>query len=75
MMQFGFRAHDFGRMPIERLARTLHVFAPVTIHLALTKALDTYPDAGQLSPGYARRIRKVLESHDIDIAVLGCYIN
>lgn len=75
MMQFGFRAHDFGRMPIERLARTLHVFAPVTIQLALTKALDTYPDAGQLSPGYARRIRKVLESHDIDIAVLGCYIN
>lgn len=76
MMQFGFRAHDFGRMTIERLSQTLHVFAPVAIQLALKKALVGAPEAGaSLSPGYARRIRNVLAAHDIDIAVLGCYIN
>jgi sugar phosphate isomerase/epimerase len=76
MLQFGLRAHDFGTLPAERLADALAPFKPVSIQLALTKALADSPyKTGALSPGYARRLRRIFEERGIAIAVLGCYIN
>ena len=60
---------------MEELAETLAVYRPASIQLALAKALADAPRPGGLSPGYARRIRRVLEKRDIAVAVLGCYIN
>ncbi len=76
MLQFGLRAHDFGKLPPEQLALSLSQFKPCSIQLALTKALSNTPAGyGMLTPGYARRIKKAFEEYNIDISVLGCYIN
>jgi sugar phosphate isomerase/epimerase len=75
MIQIGLRAHDYGRLPLEQLADVLAAYNIDSIQLALTKALPSAPPPGSLSPGYARRIRKILEARNISIAVLGCYIN
>jgi len=75
MIQIGLRAHDYGRLPPEQLADTIAAYHPESIQLALGKAIVPAPDLGSLSPGYARRIRKIFETRDISIAVLGCYIN
>jgi sugar phosphate isomerase/epimerase len=76
MLQIGLRAHDYGtQLPPEQLADILAAYAPASIQLALAKALSGAPGPGGLSPGYARRIRRVLEARNIAVAVLGCYIN
>jgi sugar phosphate isomerase/epimerase len=75
MIQIGLRAHDYGRLPPEQLADVLAVYNIDSIQLALTKAILPALPPGSLSPGYARRIRKILEARGISIAVLGCYIN
>ncbi len=76
MLQFGLRAHDFGKLPPEQLALSLSYYKPSSIQLALAKALSGTPsELGMLTPGYARRIKKAFDAHDIAISVLGCYIN
>jgi sugar phosphate isomerase/epimerase len=75
MIQIGLRAHDYGRLAPEILADTLAAFNPDSVQLALAKAFPEAPLPGGLSPGYARRIRRVFEARRISIAVLGCYIN
>jgi len=76
MLQFGLRAHDFGRLPAEALAEKIAAFAPSSVQLALAKALPDIPEfPGFLSPGFARHVRNAFAGHGIGIAVLGCYIN
>jgi len=76
MLQIGLRAHDYGKnLPPEELAQILAAYRPASIQLALAKALSGAPGNGGLNPGYARRIRQILEAQGISIAVLGCYIN
>ena len=75
MIQIGLRAHDYGTLAPEQLADIIEDYHPESIQLALSKALSPAPAPGTLSPGYARRIRKIFEARNISIAVLGCYIN
>jgi len=76
MFQFGLRAHDLGRRPAEELADALARYKPASIQLALAKALPAEEiGRGSLSPGAARRLRRIFEERGIAIAVLGCYIN
>jgi sugar phosphate isomerase/epimerase len=76
MLQIGLRAHDYGKnVSPEELAEILAGYRPASIQLALAKSFADAPKSGQLSPGYARRVRKVLEERNIAVAVLGCYIN
>ena len=45
-------------------------------HLALSKVITEYPvDDGALTPGYAMYLKKIFAKNDLDIAVLGCYLN
>ena len=75
-MQIGLRAHDYAKnVQPKELAEILGEYQPASIQLALAKSLSGAPKPGQLSPGFARHIRKVLEQKQISIAVLGCYIN
>ena len=76
MLQIGLRAHDYGsNVTIEKLAEILDEYKPASIQLALAKALSDAPKTGGMSPGFARRVRQVLEKRGIAISVLGCYIN
>ncbi len=75
-MNLGVRAHDFGKLEIEELAKKISEKKFKCIQLALHKAvagLDTTP--GYLNPGLANTIRLTLDKYGIYPSVLGCYIN
>ena len=75
-MNIGVRAHDFGNTNIEELAKIISSTKAKSIQLALAKALpDLNTGLGSLSPGLAVYIRDTLKKYDINISVLGCYIN
>lgn len=75
-MQLGIRLHDIKKAPLpERLAIAREQGFSCG-HLALSKVISEYPvDDGALTPGYAQYLKKLFAKHDIDIAVLGCYLN
>lgn len=75
-MNFGVRAHDFGKLPIEELSAKISQKGFKSIQLALAKALAGIEVGnGTLSPGMAKYIRNELAQNSIDISVLGCYVN
>jgi sugar phosphate isomerase/epimerase len=75
-MFIGVRAHDFGKSNVEELAEKISAKGFTSIQLALSKAIQGI-DTGynRLSPGLARYIGNTLARHNIQIAILGCYIN
>lgn len=76
MIQIGVRAHDFGTLPPDELARGISAYDVSCIQLALAKALKDVPTSpGELGSSGARSIRSAFESRKLSIAILGCYIN
>lgn len=75
-MNVGIRAHDFGKLPLEELARKVGERGFRSIQLALAKALsDIDSTTGKLSPGLANHIAEAFDKQGVRIAILGCYIN
>jgi len=75
-MIIGGRAHDFGKFPIDELVSKISIQGYSYVQLALDKALDGIDSSlGKLSPGMANYIRDSFKKKNIQIAVLGCYIN
>ena len=76
MLRIGVRAHDFGRLPADELAARIAANGLSCVQLALNKAiagLDLKP--GDLNRGLARAVGEAFTGHNVQIAVLGCYIN
>ncbi|MDP3179561.1 MAG: sugar phosphate isomerase/epimerase family protein [Spirochaetaceae bacterium] len=75
-MEFGCRAHDFGKLPPDESAARAAGAGFSSVQLAVSKALQGV-DAGngRLSPGLAARIGASFRARGVRIAVLGCYIN
>ena len=73
----GIRAHDMDNVPLEQLTKTISEKGLTSVQLALAKSFSDYfaTGTGSLSPGYAYQISRAFEKEDIQIAVLGCYIN
>lgn len=75
-MRIGARAHDFGRLKVDELAKKIAEKDVSCIQLALTKAVaDFNYDSGMISPGLANYIKQTFEKKNLSIAVLGCYVN
>ncbi|NMA83066.1 MAG: sugar phosphate isomerase/epimerase [Epulopiscium sp.] len=76
-MNLGVRAHDLNVLDdIEVIAQKVSEKGFTAIQLALAKALPSLNSSlGSLSPGMGRHIAHVLNRHNVDVAVLGCYIN
>lgn len=75
-MQLGIRLHDTKKLPFEERIADVHGLGFACGHLALSKVIDEFPtDDGALTPGLAMYIKKVFAQNDVDIAVLGCYLN
>ena len=72
----GVRAHDFGRLPAEELAARIEARGLSCVQLAVGKAISV-PEIGpgKLSPGLAYDIGCAFRRHNLQIAVLGCYVN
>ncbi len=75
-MQLGIRLHDTKKLPFEERIADVRELGFTCGHLALSKVIEEFPtDDGALTPGLAMYIRKVFAKNDVDIAVLGCYLN
>ena len=75
-LNLGIRAHDMEKRQLKELASAIAGKNLQCIQLALKKSLDDMNiKPGSLSPGIARLIKQEFQKHQIDIAVLGCYVN
>ncbi|MGL1890865.1 MAG: sugar phosphate isomerase/epimerase [Spirochaetaceae bacterium] len=76
MINIGVRAHDFGKRNVVDLSNKLSGYGFNSIQLALKKAiLGIDKTNGILSPGMGNYIRDTFKMNNINISVLGCYIN
>ncbi|MCR5824949.1 MAG: sugar phosphate isomerase/epimerase [Oscillospiraceae bacterium] len=81
-MQLGIRLHDVNaaepeeRQSLEARAAKAREEGFVCVHLALAKCIRgvTFDDAA-LTEGLAAHVRRVFRQNELDVAVLGCYLN
>jgi sugar phosphate isomerase/epimerase len=70
------RLHDIGQGNVEELAKKVQEKGFTSIQLALKKALpDIDSSTGNLSPGLAYYIKDTFQKANVQIAILGCYLN
>ena len=75
-MQLGIRLHDTTKLPFEERIAQVHELGFACGHLALSKVIDEFSTADEaLTPGLAMYIKNVFAKNQVDIAVLGCYLN
>ena len=75
-MQLGIRLYDIKKAPLEERLAIAHEQGFACGHLALAKVISEYPvDDGALTPGYAMYLKKIFAENQLDVAVLGCYLN
>lgn len=75
-MNLGIRAHDIEGLSLEELVKVISDKGLFSVQLALSKSFEYIrSDIGKLSPGLAHYISSTFNAHNIQIAVLGCYIN
>lgn len=75
-MQLGIRLHDVKKAPIEERVQIAREQGFACAHVALSKLISEYPtDDGALTPGFACYLKRVFQKNDMDMAVLGCYLN
>lgn len=76
MLQLGLRLHDAEKLSMEELLPVIRKKGYTCAHLALSKAMKDYPCGPEaLTPGYAHYLRCLFEKNEMDIAVLGNYLN
>lgn len=75
-MQLGIRLHDIEKGTLEHRLEVAHQQGFKCGHMALTKVISEYSvDDSALTPGFAMYLKKIFAQNDLDIAVLGCYLN
>lgn len=74
-MKIGVRAHDYGKMEIEALAKKLRLEGYKAAQLALPKAflgIDSYED---ITLWHLEQIHRAFEENHVEIPVFGCYMD
>lgn len=74
-MKLGVRAHDYGKRSVEEMAALLHDEGYGAAQLVLPKAFMGIESYGDITPEKVKKIRSIFESYEIDISVLGCYMD
>ena len=76
-MRIGIRLHDSAKAPLEERLKTVHNQGFTCAHIALSKLFDDpkYSSISSLTPGYAMYLKNLFAENQLDIAVLGCYLN
>lgn len=75
-MNIGIRAHDLETRPLEQLVKEIADKGLTSVQLALAKSFPSINTSlGSLSPGMAWQIGQQFKKRDVQVAVLGCYIN
>ena len=74
-MQTGIRFHDLAPGTVEERAGFARQQGFKCVHLALSKVGPYKMTLPELTPGWAMYLKKVFAKEDLDVAVLGCYLN
>lgn len=75
-LNLGIRGHDVDYTEPQQIAKEVASKGLHAVQLALAKSLKKLStETGTLSPGYAKYIHHAFTQHNVDIAILGCYIN
>lgn len=75
-MQIGIRLHDTKKLPLEERLKNVHEQGFRCGHLALSKVIDEYSvGVSALTPGFALYLKNLFAKNELDVAVLGCYLN
>lgn len=75
-MQLGIRLHDVKKTSFEERLAIAEEQGFLCAHLALGKVISEYSVADSaLTPGFACYVKKEFAKHNLDVAVLGCYLN
>lgn len=75
-MQLGIRAHDCAGETFEELIGNIHAQGLKCIQLAPGKAIKEFVvNNCSMTPGMALYVKRVMAKADMDVAVLGCYLN
>lgn len=74
-MKIGCRAHDYGRHSPERLAALLSEKGYQACQLAMPRAVEDVEDYPDVTPGMALRIGNAFAKSQVEISVLGCYMD
>lgn len=76
MINIAARGHDIpGADTFEALGAGLEHYGIHAVQLSLPRQFPEMSDASVVNPGMGQYCRRVLAAHDVDVAVLGCYIN
>ena len=74
-MKLGVRAHDFGRFKLlDKQAETIKNAGFDCVQYAPAKAIEGIEHFDAITPEILREIKGAFAKHDVEIAVLGCYI-
>lgn len=72
----GIRAHDIEGLPLEQLTKAIAAKGLTSVQLAISKSFpQLYPAQGALTPGLGHYLKQAFQQEQLQIAVLGCYIN
>ncbi len=75
-MQIGIRAHDMEKAPIDKLVANIAKKGFSATQLALSKAItDFNTRTCAMTPGLAMYLRRIFLENNVDVSVLGCYLN
>ena len=82
MLQIGIRLHDVNTtrpaamQTLEERAKTARQEGFSCVHLALSKVIPGVAfDEAAMTEGLAMRVKRVFSKNELDVAVLGCYLN
>ena len=73
-MKIGVRGHDFGRREVPDLAAVIKGAGFECVQLAPAKAIERIEAISDINKKHINAIQKAFTEHDLEIAVLGCYI-
>lgn len=73
-MKLGVRAHDFGRLPPRQLSSTIRQAGFGAVQLAPTKAIAGIGQWTDVTPAQLKEIGQSFSQSDVEISILGCYI-
>lgn len=75
-MRIGVRGHDIGKYSLDELARRIEEKDLKSIQFVMKKAITEFEvTKGCMTPGLARYIKETFDRHNVNVSILGCYIN
>lgn len=76
MLRLGIRAHDMEKVGFENVIKSMSDKGFCCTQLALKKLISEFNVSREaMTPGMAMYIKEVFTRNNVDIAVLGCYLN